>query len=783
MAEGDAVLKAVLKMEDLATATLASFGRNADEVARQTTGSVGKMDGAFAGFLRNLARYALGFVGVSAGIAAATRATRAFLETDREFSKIAAASAGAAGNIGALKDAVTDLSSELGRSSTQVAQGAYVAVKETAGDARESLALLTDGAKLARATFAETGQGVSALAAVMDAFGIAIEAKTTRKVSDLLVRLTQLSEAELPELSNLLGKLLVPARQAGLSIEEVGAALATMLSAGLPARTVFGELGAVIGALADPASDLADNANRLGFGMEFLEARGKGLTAILDLLHERVGDNVGIMRELIGSQSAAVALTELTGERYEKFSETLRELQNVAGDTARAIDRSRSSSEGLGRLFNELAIDAKGFFGAIIEGIDSLGPGEIGLFESWAEILRSTREAMTPLTEESRELESATRAVSAALAAFQGAQAAGDIPGQVRAYEDLISAQVRLGTVQKAQREVEQTVVLPEGALQRRLDRIFGEIDATKKLSIAIQEQSFAWKKETQRAVEAGEIKAAQQEEELAAIEEVTAALEKRAKVEGALANKQRLVAEKTQGDDFGASFAANFAAQGDQLKGGALGAQAATETFGLLTGAVDGFSRELASGERNYRRFFDGLKREVAATIIKFLILRAIGSIFNPAASAAPAAAPVSTSEKGGTIYGGMIGRATLPRAYAEKLGRTAIPVRAYERGGIADEPQIAIFGRHGKTQAEAFVPLGGDRKIPVKLLGGGRESSQAMSMNVSIALTSMSLDPRTAGDVIMAQMPLISERLAQEIQSGRRRSLNDAVRGVARR
>lgn len=792
MAEGDAVLKAVLRMEDLASATLASFGRKVGAVEKQTSASVSKMDGVFSRFGQNLTKYALGFVSFAAGAAAIRRAVKSFFETDTEFARIAASSYGAAENIDALKDAVADLSSEFGRSSVQVAAGAYVAVKETAGDARQSLALLTDGARLARAVFSETGQGVSALATVMDSFGIKIEQRTTRKVSDLLVRLSQLSEAELPELSALLGNLLVPARQAGISLEEIGAALATMLSAGLPARQVFSELGAIIGALSDPSSELADNANRLGFGMEFLEARGRGLTAILDLLHERVGGNVGIMRELIGSQSAAIALTELTGDRYGKFSETLHGLKTGLGDTARAIERSKTSTEGLRRVLNELSLSSKAAFGALVEGIDSLGPGDIGLFDAWADIFRGVREAMTPLSDSAKELERATLDLNEAMESFNAAKFAGDISAQAVAYERVLSAVTRQEIAQKAlnksledSKKIGETVVFPESAMQRRLDAINGELDATIKLNLAIEQQRFAWEKETARAIAAGEITTEQQEKELEAIEKVIDALLMRAKIEGKTANQQRDVFTATQGDDFGASFAANFKQQSEQLKVGQLGAQAASETFGLLTGAVDGFSRELASGERNYKRFFDGLKREVAAMIIKFAILRAVSSIFFPQAAAAESklSVPVKQGERGGTIYGGMIGRAAIPRAYAEQLGRSAIPIRAYERGGIADTPQVAIFGRHGRTQAEAFVPLGGDRKIPVKLVSGRRERASEGTMNVSISITSQSLDPRTAGDVILSQMPMISERLAQEIQSGRRRSLNDAVREVARR
>ena len=141
------------------------------------------------------------------------------------------------------------------------------------------------------------------------------------------------------------------------------------------------------------------------------------------------------MRELIGSQSAAVALTELTGERYEKFTETLRELGSVSGDTARAIERSKTSSEGFGRIFNELKLSSKEMFGAFIEGIDSLGPGTLGLFDAWANILRDVREAVTPLTDSAKELKGAMLDVAEAAELFRAAETANDVNAMATAHE------------------------------------------------------------------------------------------------------------------------------------------------------------------------------------------------------------------------------------------------------------------------------------------------------------------------------------------------------------
>lgn len=50
---------------------------------------------------------------------------------------------------------------------------------------------------------------------------------------------------------------------------------------------------------------------------------------------------------------------------------------------------------------------------------------------------------------------------------------------------------------------------------------------------------------------------------------------------------------------------------------------------------------------------------------------------------------------------------------------GRGPLPLARYARGGVADSPQMAVFGE-GRTP-EAFVPLPDGRRIPVRMEGGG--------------------------------------------------------------
>jgi len=85
------------------------------------------------------------------------------------------------------------------------------------------------------------------------------------------------------------------------------------------------------------------------------------------------------------------------------------------------------------------------------------------------------------------------------------------------------------------------------------------------------------------------------------------------------------------------------------------------------------------------------------------------------------------------------------------EMLGSGNLPVNAYAGGGVANSPQLAIFGEG--NGAEAFVPLPDGKSIPVKLDISGLAEMQKLTMNlinrVEMAHSSMATQmPIGSGD-----------------------------------
>jgi len=259
-----------------------------------------------------------------------------------------------------------------------------------------------------------------------------------------------------------------------------------------------------------------------------------------------------------------------------------------------------------------------------------------------------------------------------------------------------------------------------------------------------------------------------------------------------------------------------------------ALGEQTAgqklqTDLAASFDTAISGIARSMVDSEASWADFRDSFLQGIGQMIVEALILAAIKAAVGFASGGvANGDAEVVTNAKGGVTTGvGSMATGPAPpnsfamggvqggtmKAHSDDLGfergakimkafadggimegvDSHIPIRAfanggvmgglpihqYAEGGIARTPQLAVFGE-GRG-AEAFVPLPDGKSIPVKMDG--------VAQTVNVSLTVSSLDPSTAADVVLAQMPKIRKELASSLREGTDRSLVEGVRGAARR
>lgn len=150
----------------------------------------------------------------------------------------------------------------------------------------------------------------------------------------------------------------------------------------------------------------------------------------------------------------------------------------------------------------------------------------------------------------------------------------------------------------------------------------------------------------------------------------------------------------------FGTQFKESFKQAYDSATN--LGANLAS----IATNGIDGLTNAIVefatTGKASFKEFASSVLKDLSAMLIKFSIFKAIGALF-----------PGLT----GFANGGIM------------TGDGPMPLKTYARGGIANSPQLAMFGE-GSTP-EAYVPLPDGRRIPVAMQGGGGGNT---TVNVSV-------------------------------------------------
>jgi phage-related minor tail protein len=142
------------------------------------------------------------------------------------------------------------------------------------------------------------------------------------------------------------------------------------------------------------------------------------------------------------------------------------------------------------------------------------------------------------------------------------------------------------------------------------------------------------------------------------------------------------------------------------------------------LTQALEGWGKQSASAFADFAMGVKTSFKDMARSVIKDIItMVSYQTLMKPlfsmlGAALTPAPTDISTLRAiPGLAMGGVMSSSGLQ------------PLKRYARGGIANSPQLAVFGEG--SMPEAYVPLPDGRSIPVTMQGGG---STSVVVNVSV-------------------------------------------------
>lgn len=260
------------------------------------------------------------------------------------------------GDNDALSESVLRLSTLLGKSAEDVAEGLYQVLSNQVVDASEAVGLLEKAEKLAIVTHSNTADAVNALSSVMNSYGMA--AHEADKISSTLFKTVELGRLRLADVANILGRVTPLTAKMGVEWEEAAAAIAVMTRQGVKADTAVTQLRAVMQKIIKPTEDMKELFRSWGVkdGPAAIKAFG-GLKGVLAKMSKETGGSSSEMAEYFRRVRAIVGVMGIMQEDGKLLADTLEEITNSTQAAKEAWDAySETNAHNLTVAWNELKV-------------------------------------------------------------------------------------------------------------------------------------------------------------------------------------------------------------------------------------------------------------------------------------------------------------------------------------------------------------------------------------------------------------------------------------------
>jgi len=270
--------------------------RNQGEQAKAAAGGVNVLSRA----LSNL----------GTGLAAADVARRYF-KGFNEAEKAAAAVRTLGVDSKALEGNLLSLSQKLGGlySQTQLLTAAYDVASSGFVNAADNTKILEAAAKGATGGLSDINTVGNAVTSVLNAYGKS--ADEAASLVDGFIQTQNDGKIILNEYAGLIGRLAPTAKAAGIGINEMNAAIATITAQGVPVEATFTGLNQALVSILKPSQEAEELAKSLGIQFNEAGLQAKGFGGLLEEVKTKTGGSTTQLVKLFGSVDALKAILPL----------------------------------------------------------------------------------------------------------------------------------------------------------------------------------------------------------------------------------------------------------------------------------------------------------------------------------------------------------------------------------------------------------------------------------------------------------------------------------------
>jgi TP901 family phage tail tape measure protein len=292
---------------------------------------------------------------LAVGLAMTVFAVKTAGDFDTSFREISTIIDASGGDLDGFKKAIDEYAAGSTQSMAQITAALGAAIGSGIKWS-ESLDLIATAEKLAVATRSDLDSTTKVLVSTLNSYGLTV--KDAGDVSDLFFSIIDKGDIKMVDLANSFAKVAPVAKIAGVSLDEVGAAVATLTASGIKPAESFEYLRGAISNIISPSGQAKDLAAELGLNFNAAGLKADGLAGLLTKVTLATSGSADKMKILFGDIGGFTAAATLAGPQAAVFAQTLIEMADRSGKTATAFDIMKlsmeSSSKVIGNSFEYL---------------------------------------------------------------------------------------------------------------------------------------------------------------------------------------------------------------------------------------------------------------------------------------------------------------------------------------------------------------------------------------------------------------------------------------------
>ena len=270
--------------------------------------------------------------GALAAAAGVTGATSAALDEEASIRRVRTLSNDAEG----LMQRIRELSTEQGHltNNTEAGAAAYEILSSGFSKTSDVIEILKASTLGAAGGFTDIKTVADAATSIMNSFGLGAEKVT--EIVDQMIQTQNDGKIVVGQYAQSIGRLAPTFAVAGLSIEEMNAAISSLTAKGTPVETTISGLNQAVKSIIKPTDEAKAAAAALGIEFSATALESKGLGGFLQDVMVKTKGNSAALGVLFSDIDGFRAVTALTNDQLKGYNKSLENMDTLTGQAAKS---------------------------------------------------------------------------------------------------------------------------------------------------------------------------------------------------------------------------------------------------------------------------------------------------------------------------------------------------------------------------------------------------------------------------------------------------------------